>query len=97
MSLSRLNYITMSGVLPFNFGMDYEDWKRLSEGSMRSLVPSDFATWTPEQIEEINKQAAEEIELCNRLMALPDKEFYAEVKRLQEEQNHEGEVRQGQD
>jgi hypothetical protein len=83
MSLRRLNYLSMSGVLPFNFGMDYDAWVRLwNETSLRDLVGSDPATWTPEQIEEVNKRAKEETELADRLMALPDDEFYKECNRL---------------
>lgn len=98
MSLARLNYITMSGVLPFNFGMDYDAWVKLyANESLRGLVGSDPATWTPQEVEEVNKRAKEETELCDRLMALGNEEFYAEVQRLQKELDHEGEVRQGQD
>jgi hypothetical protein len=90
MSLRRLNYITMSGVLPFNFGMDYDAWVRLyATESLRGLVGSDPATWSPEQIAEVNKRAKEETELADRLMALPDDEFYAECKRLAAEQEQE--------
>jgi len=88
MSLRRLNYLSMSGVLPFNFGMDYDAWVRLWEQtSLRELVGSDPATWTPEQIAEVNKRAKEENELADRLLSLPDDQFYAECKRLAKEQN----------
>ncbi len=87
MSLRRLNYIVMSNVLPFNFGMDYDAWVRLyANESLRGLVGSDPATWSAETIAEVNKRAKEETELCDRLMALPDDEFYAEVHRLEKEQ-----------
>ena len=88
MSLHRLNYITTSGVLPFNYGMDYDDWVKLyANEKLRGLVGSDPATWTPDQIAEVNKRAKEETELADRLMALPASEFYAECQRLSEQAN----------
>ena len=88
MSLRKLNYIVMSGVLPFNFGMDYDDWVNFySYPEYRDAVANftDPATWTPETINEVNRQAKEEKELADRLMALPDDEFHAEVDRLAKE------------
>lgn len=83
MSLRRVNHLMLTGVLPFNFGMTYEDWVRLYKNpSLQSLVGSDPATWTPERIERVNAQAKEEKELYERLMALSDEEFYNEVDRL---------------
>lgn len=84
MSLSRLNYMVMSNVLPFNFGMDYDAWVKLYE-TCPELVGSDPATWTEEERNIINQRAKEENELCDRLMKLPKEEFYAEVKRLKGE------------
>lgn len=94
MSLMRLNYLLMSDVLPFNFGMDYQSWLRLwnEHPDMRgSLVPTDPATWTPETIEAVNKNAKEETELCDRLMALDKDAFYAEVERLRNERSDDSE------
>ena len=85
MSIRRMNHIVMSKVLPFNFGTNYDSWVRLyANASMRALVGSDPATWTPEVIAEVNKRAKEETELCDRLMALSEEDFYAQVKLLSE-------------
>ena len=86
MSLRRLNYLMMSGILPFNFGMDYEAWKLLYE-KMPELVGSDPKTWSQEQIDEVNKIGQEENELADRLMALPDDEFYKQCKALEQNAN----------
>lgn len=83
MSIRRLNYLIQNDILPFNYGMNYDDWVQLySTPNHRYLVVSNPTTWTPEEITEINKKAQEENELCERLMKLSDEEFYAEVKRL---------------
>jgi hypothetical protein len=90
MSMARLNRIVMSGILPFNFGMDYDAWLKMYQTeSLRSLVGSDPATWTPEEIEEVNKIAKEENDLFDRLMSLGNEEFNAEVDRLSKEKDGE--------
>ena len=86
MSIRRLNRVVMSGILPFNWGMDYDAWVRLyAQPDLRGLVGSDPATWTPKAIEEVNRRAREETDLMDRLLSLPDEEFYAEVDRLEKE------------
>jgi hypothetical protein len=76
----------MSGILPFNFGMDYSDWLALYE-KVPELVGSDPKTWSQDQIDEVNKRAKEENTLANRLLALPDDEFYKECKKLEQYAN----------
>lgn len=90
MSLSRLNSLLMRGILTFNFGTDYEGWRKIyNDPKTRELCPSDPATWTPEQVEAVNKAAREEVELADRLMALSKEEFSAEVDRLAKELSKE--------
>jgi hypothetical protein len=85
MSINRLNAVVMSGVLPFNFGMTYDDclefYDRFKD-KFSDLCPTDPRTWTQEQIDETNQSAKDQTELCDRLMALPNDEFYAELDRL---------------
>ncbi len=86
MSLSRIHRIVSSGVLPFNFGMDCAEWRTVYETtpSMRAGI-GDPDKWTPEECARIDREAAEENALFDRLMALPDAEFADEVERLARE------------
>ncbi len=71
--------------MPFNFGMNYDAWVNIySNDNFRGLCPSDPATWSKDEKDTINKQAQEEIELCDHLMSLSDEDFYAEVRRLED-------------
>jgi hypothetical protein len=85
MSLSRLNTLLMSNILPFNFGMDYQGWVRLWDehpDTRGTLCPTDPHTWNAATRAEVDERAAAEVALHNRLMALPDGEFRDEVARL---------------
>ena len=86
MSLSRLNYLLMRDVLPFNFGMTYKDWERFwdEHPDMRGrLCPEeDPRTWPEDRKALVDRTGREEKELADRLMKLSDDEFYAEVDRL---------------
>lgn len=85
MNLNRLNYVVMSGVLPFNFGMDYADCLAFYDkhkDRFPELCPTDPRGWTEEPKAATDKSAADEVALYNRLSAMPDEEFYAEVERL---------------
>lgn len=86
MSRNRLNTMVMSGVLPFNFGMTYEDClKFYDENKERfpELCPTDPRTWDEATVAATNQTAQEQIELYQRLQALPDAEFNAEIDRLE--------------
>ncbi len=83
MSLHRLNYLLMAEILPFNFGMDYQAWLEFyDKTTLRELCPTDPRSWSQETIDKVNRTAKDEKELADRLMALSDEEFYAEVERL---------------
>ena len=91
MSYRRMQLMLIAQVLPFNFGMTYEDWlKQWNEvPDMRKLIGSDPATWPQEQIDAVNEQAAKEQDLYDRMCSLSDEDFQSELKRLQEEQDNE--------
>jgi hypothetical protein len=92
MSINRLNYLVMS-ILPFNFGMNYDDCLKFYDrfkDKFTDLCPTDPRTWTQERIDSVNKEAKEQNELADRLMALPNDEFYAEVDRLEQLKNETG-------
>ncbi len=79
---SRLNILGMFGVLPFNYGLDYEGWKNLYAVFGSGLCDSDPNTWSASQIEEVNRIAREETEVADRLLALSDEEFDREIKKF---------------
>jgi len=93
MSLRRLNTIVMSNIVPFNFGMDYDDclafYDKHHDGDLKALCPSDPRTWEQEVKDQVNQRAKEQTELVNRLMKMPDDEFYAEVERLRPKEDEE--------
>lgn len=93
MGLSRLNAILMEGILPFNFGMKHEGWIDLYD-KFPELVGSDPRTWTPEDIEDCNREAERQTALADRLMTLSHEEFREEVKKLKEspDRGEEGEA-----
>lgn len=84
----RVNAIVMSGILPFNFGMDYNAWlamwRGVDERMRETLIGSNPEDWPQERIAAVNKNAREESELYNRLMALSDDEFQVEMARLRQ-------------
>jgi len=85
----RVNTIVMSGILPFNFGMDHNAWltmwKESDEQTRETLIGSNPEGWTQECIDAVNQKAREESELYHRLMALSDDEFQVEMARLRQE------------
>ena len=88
MSLARLNNLVMSDIVPFNFGMDYQEWLNFYDNyKMPDLCPTDPRTWSQEVIDKVNQSAKEENELVDRLMALSNDEFYIEIERLKNELN----------
>lgn len=87
MSLNRLNNLLMSDIIPFNFGMDYDACLQFYDANhetMSELCPTDPQTWSQGTVDLVNQRAKEQHELVDRLMLLPDDEFYAEVDRLRE-------------
>lgn len=84
MSLARLNRIVVSGLLPFNWGMDYEDWKALYASEPR-LCHSDPSTWDAACINEVNANAQRERAEYERLMSLSSEEFNKELERITKE------------
>jgi hypothetical protein len=86
MSRQRLNHMVMSGVLPFNFGMNYDDCLAFYDahhGVFSELCPTDPRTWSEETVAQVNQRAAEQIQLYERLQSLPDAEYYAEMEVLE--------------
>jgi hypothetical protein len=80
-SYSRLVSLTLSGILPFNFGMDYNYWLNFynEHPDYKDLCGSDPKTWSKEDIDFVNKRAAEEIELYDYMMGLSDEDFRNEI------------------
>ena len=90
MSINRLNHLLMAQVIPFNYGMNYQDCLKFYDayhGTLGQLCPIDPRTWTQDTVDKVNKRAEEQTELVDRLMILPDDEFYAEVDKLRETEN----------
>ena len=86
MSRMRLNHLVMEGILPFNFGMFYQDWKELYKNSdFRELITTDPSTWNQETIDRVNQTAQKQLDLYNYLMSLEEKQFYKEVEKLKED------------
>jgi hypothetical protein len=89
----RLQTLMMSGIIPFNFGMNYEDCLKFYDkhhDKLPDLCPSDPRSWSQDLVDKVNQKAKDEDELVGRLMNLPKDEFNAEVERLsaqREEQN----------
>jgi hypothetical protein len=86
MSLSRLNYLLMTDILPFNFGMTHQDWIYFYDNhttTLPGLCPKeDPRTWPQEKIDLVNTIAQQELLLYARLMALPKEEFREEVGKI---------------
>jgi len=61
----------MSGIVPFNFGMDHQAWiKFYDNADMPGLCSDDPRNWLSETVDRVNAKAKKENELVNGLMKL---------------------------
>lgn len=78
MGLARLNRIVME-VLPFTFGMTYEDVLRDYDehhAALPTLFPSDPRTWDEATRAECDRRAAWESAVADELMAIEEHDAF---------------------
>ncbi len=81
--LNRLNIIIMSDVLPFNYGMDYDNYLKLWETGGLGELFSDPNKWSQEVIDKVNYFAIKENKLADYLLSLSEEKFHSTIDELQ--------------
>jgi len=82
----RVNLIIMSQILPFNFGMDYQDWVTFYKNNQDfpAILPlTNPEEWDKETVDKVNSNARKENEIYDYLVRVPQESFNEELKRFE--------------
>lgn len=93
MIMSRTKYLAQNSILRVGFALDYTAWLQKWEVIFNKLNPEvrpfelpfeglHPTRWSKEQIDLVNKEALQDIELLNHLLAIPELQFLQECEKL---------------